>query len=78
MEVNLYGEGRRDGEEIVILGESKSRMYEREVREFAQNISALKSIKKETIKLMFGFYVHPSASEEASKHNIILVASYQR
>ncbi len=79
LEINLYGEARRDGEEITIIGESKSRIYEREVREFIDELAILlPTIKGEVLRAMFGFVIHPSATRLAKEHGIILVASYQR
>ena len=65
------------GERIVILGEAKSRIYRREVEDFIKAVEKLK-IKDKVFKVMFGFFIHPSASEVAKKEGIVLVASYQR
>jgi len=79
IEVNLYAEGKQKGKEIIILGESKGRIYQREVEEFRDGINILKDVlQKPFIKLMFGFFIHPSGQEVASKEDIILIASYQR
>ncbi|MEW5766429.1 MAG: hypothetical protein AB1797_02210 [bacterium] len=80
VEIDLYGEGKReDGEEVIILGESKSRIYGREAADFAkQAILVEQSLQKPVIKVMFGYYIHPTASEVARENDILLVASYQR
>jgi len=79
VEINLYGEGRKDGEKIVILGETKSKIYEGEVKKFLHQISPITpQVKGEILKVMFGYLIHPSASELAKKEGVILVASYQR
>ncbi len=79
VEINLYGIGKRDGKEITILGEAKSRIYEREVNKFIRDISkVLPVIKGEVLKVMFGYLVHPSAVKIAETEDITLVASYQR
>ena len=77
IELNLYGDGVKNGERIVILGEAKSRIYRGEVKDFVKAVAKLK-IKDKVFKVMFGFFIHPSASELAEKEGIALVASYQR
>ncbi|MEM2072125.1 MAG: hypothetical protein QXD47_05140, partial [Candidatus Caldarchaeum sp.] len=79
IEVNLYGEGEKNGRKLVIVGEAKSRIYRREVEAFdawAEKVSA--SVGKEVYKFMFGYLIHPSAEEEGKKRRITLIASYMR
>ncbi|MEM4413578.1 MAG: hypothetical protein QXD59_04810, partial [Candidatus Caldarchaeum sp.] len=74
IEVNLYGEGEKDGRKLVIIGEAKSRIYKREVEAFgawAEKIAA--TIGQETYKFMFGYLIHPSAEEEGRKRKIKLI-----
>lgn len=79
VEVDLYVEGRKDGRELVVVGEVKSRIHGREVLKFARVVKALrKSLKAQLFPLMFAYWIHPSASAEAEKHGIQLIASYQR
>jgi len=79
LEVNLYGEGKRNGKKVTIIGEAKSRIYDREVRRFVRQISPLlPHISGDVIKVMFGFLIHPSAEKPAQEAEIILIASYQR
>jgi len=77
IEINLYGEGVKDEKEVIILGEAKSRIYRREVGDYIQDTSKL-IFREEVFKVMFGFFIHPSATELAEKEGIVLVASYQR
>lgn len=77
IELNLYGEGLKEGNKVIILGEAKARIYRGEVKEFIEAISKL-TFKDTVFKLMFGFLVHPSATEVAKSEGIVLVASYQR
>jgi hypothetical protein len=78
VEINLYGEGRRDGQRAVVLGESKSRIYGREVRDFAKVLAQVEPlVEDEVVRVMFGFYIHPTALREAREKGILLVASYQ-
>jgi uncharacterized protein YoxC len=79
VEINLYGEGKRDGEDIIVLGECKSRIYQREVEKFVEALSLLGNrLDKKIFKVMFGFYLHPSADTPAQLNDITLVASYHR
>jgi hypothetical protein len=36
------------------------------------------SIEGEICRVMFGYYIHPSAREVAEEHDDLLMASYQR
>lgn len=80
IEVNLYGDGRRNGEAVTVVGECKSRIYEREVREFAEKLEKLVKVFQggRMYTFMFGFLIHPSADGEARKRGITLIASYMR
>ena len=78
-EVDLYAEGRKDGRPIIILGEVKSRIYAREVKRFARTLERLKpGLGGDAFGLLFAYWIHPSAAIEAKKHDIELIASYQR
>ncbi|MGC8850173.1 MAG: hypothetical protein ACP5K1_02995 [Candidatus Bathyarchaeia archaeon] len=79
VEVNLYGGGTKDGERIVVLGEVKSRIYGKEVRESWERLSRVEELlKAPTYKLMFGFLIHPTAEKEAEALEMRLIASYMR
>ena len=79
VEINLFSEGRIKKEKITILGEVKSRIYEREIKEFKRDLSkVLPLIEGKVLKLMFGYLIHPSASKIAEPEGIELIASYQR
>jgi hypothetical protein len=77
--INLYGEGERDGQRVVVLGEAKSRIFRSDVEEFAESLALVEPVVKgEVMRVMFGYFLHPSAEEAARERNILLVASYQR
>ena len=80
VEVNLYGECVKDGEQIVVLGEVKSRIYGNDVKKFLKMLEDLKPFVKgkKVIPLMFGFLIHPTAVKMAENRDIRLIASYQR
>jgi len=77
VEVNLYGEGLREGVKVVVLGEVKSKIYGG-CKDFDMSVEKLSSLfaAENIYKLMFGYYMHPSAEREAEKRKITLIASY--
>jgi len=80
IEVNLYGEGAKNSEKVIILGESKSRIFGGDVESFVMNMRDVERQMpgRKFLKLLFGFYVHPTAQEAAKKHDVRVIASYQR
>lgn len=79
VEINLYATGKRAGKRITVLGECKSRIYRREVRSFARQVEKVRGLLKGDIQLvMFGYWIHPSASVLAKEKDLHLIASYQR
>ena len=79
MEINLYGEGLKDGKKLILLGEVKSKIHERDVINFIKNTDKLiQEFKVEVLKIMFGYFIHPSATKLAEREKIVLVASYQK
>ena len=79
-QVDFYGEGTKNGKEVIIIGECRSRIYDNDVRRFARTISEISSLfeGKEIVAIIFGYLVHPRAQEEAKKHNIVVLATYMR
>lgn len=78
-EINLYGEGVRNGKKVIVVGETRSRIYEKDVKSFIKNIGRLvDQFDAEVLKVMFGYFIHPLATKLAREEDIILVASYQR
>jgi len=76
VEINLFAEGRIKKEKVTILGEVKSRIYEREIKKFKRDLSkVLPLIEGRVFKLMFGYLIHPSASKIAEPEDIELIAS---
>lgn len=79
MEINLYAEGTKGKQKIVMLGEAKSRLGSDDVERFLSNVMLVEQkIKANCLRVMFGFYVHSTAQEIAKPNKIILVASYQK
>ncbi|MEW6095755.1 MAG: hypothetical protein AB1567_04415 [bacterium] len=79
VEINLYGEGiTKQGDKIKIFGECKSKIKKAQINQFVKCLKNLGDVKGEILKVMCGFYIHPSATDIARKENILLIASYQR
>ena len=81
IEVDLYGVGVRDGRRVHVIGEVKSRIYRDDVEYFYENIfKLLKDIigEGEFIGVLFGYFIHPYASDKARELGIYTVASYMR
>ncbi|MEM2219940.1 MAG: hypothetical protein QXU50_07485 [Candidatus Korarchaeum sp.] len=78
VEVNLYSEGKKEGRDVRVLGEVKSRIYGGDVRRLYNNaVSPLRRAGFEVIAFMVGYVVHPSAREEAEKLGISVIAAYE-
>jgi len=80
IQINLFGIGKRDSEEIVIVGECKSRIYAREVKQFLRMLEKVRRAfpDKDVLGFLFGYLVHPSAQVEAEKHKVKVIATYMR
>jgi len=64
---------------VVLLGEVKSRIGGSEVQWFAHHLALVEPlVMGEVWRVMFGYFIHPSAMQPAEESNILLVASYQR
>ncbi|HHY94615.1 MAG TPA: hypothetical protein GX513_06350, partial [Firmicutes bacterium] len=79
LEIDLYAEATQGDQPIVILGEVKSRIYSGDVEKFVRRVDKVAPLVASPIrKVMFGFFIHPSATEMAKRTETIVVASYQR
>lgn len=79
IEINLYGEGKQNGEKVVVIGECKSRIRSSQVEEFADTLGQLRPhFQQRLIPVLFGYWIHPSGTEAAQRTGILLVASYQK
>jgi len=75
VEVNLYGEGMRGRAPITVVGEAKSTIHGRDVEDFSGRVDRLKSqLRGRIIKLMFGYWIHPSAEQEAKRLQVHVIA----
>ncbi|MEM0017383.1 MAG: TMF family protein [Candidatus Korarchaeum sp.] len=77
-EVDLYSEGAREGEEVRVVGEVRSRIYGGDVRRFYSRIvNPLRRTGVDVIAFMLGYVVHPSAREEAERLRMSVIAAYE-
>ncbi len=76
VEFDLFGEGTRDGERVVVLGEVRSRIYGRDVEVLARRARSLApQLPGTPVPALFGFAIHPSASEAAARTGVLVIAA---
>ncbi len=79
VEVDFYGEGRRDGETVAVIGEVRSRIYGRDVEAAVRQVGRLvPQVAGTPVTVLFGFVIHPSAREVASQLGAIVISSSGR
>lgn len=75
VEINLYGEGMKGRAPVTVVGEAKSTIHGRDVEAFSGRVDRLKSqLRGRIIKLIFGYWIHPSAEQEAKKLQVHVIA----
>jgi hypothetical protein len=75
-EIDLAADGERDGRRVRIVVEPKSGAYEADVRSFAERAKRISdALGEDVVPVLFGFVIHPSASELAPSLGVIAVAS---
>jgi hypothetical protein len=79
VELDIFGEGRRAGEAVLVIGECKARVFPRELEAFARRTEPLgRSSGKPLVRAVYCQRVHPDAERFARETGIILVPwSYQ-
>ena len=79
LEVNIYGKGRENGRDVVILGESKSQLSANHIDQFINR--RLKHLRPQFENVLPVLVTHMTSSEPvatyAKKHGIALYYSYQ-
>jgi hypothetical protein len=79
LEVDLYGEGKRDGDSVAVVVEVKARIHRDEAARFLRKLKVLKPLlEHKVVPVLFGYLVHPRAAELAAPRGVALVSSYQR
>ena len=78
IEVNIFGEGRKNGKEYIIVGEAKSQLKKRNIDDFLKKVETLKiHIGKEPILLYVTYISHPQIRKYAEEKNIKIYHSYE-
>jgi len=78
VEVNILGEGRRNGQEYIIIGEAKSQLKKRDIDDFIKKASAIrKYIPKEQIQILITYQTSPDVRRYASEKGIKIYFSYE-
>ena len=78
LEVNIWGEARKDGKELAVLGEAKSQLKKRDVDGFVKTISRIKdTIKKEIFPVLITYQTSPQVQQAAEKENIKIYFSFE-
>ena len=77
-ELNIYGEGSRNGEKVFVIGEAKVRLSRRDVFNFTEKLERVSSVLKgEIIPLMLCYVVHPRVEEFARGQGVKIYKSYE-
>jgi hypothetical protein len=79
LELDLYGNGQRDGERVTVVGEVRSRIYGRDVEDAVRRTSRLApQLLGTPMTVLFGFVIHPSARETAQRLGAVIISSSGR
>ncbi len=79
LEVDFYGEGRQDGEVVAVVGEVRSRIHGRDVEAAVRQAMRLApQLPGTPLPVLFGFVIHPSAREVASRLGALVISSSGR
>ena len=78
-EINIFGRGRRNGTEVVIVGEATSRLSKMDkFRQLERKASLVHNkFNLETVKLIITHYATPAILESARQRGIIVVQSFE-
>ena len=77
IEVNVWGEGSKNGEPIAILGEAKTQLKKSEVDEFMERVAKIrKLVGKEIFPVLITFYTTPQVQKMLKERGIALYFSY--
>jgi hypothetical protein len=87
-EINLFGQGQRNGDEILVVGETKLRLDERRrsksgrkhfLDQLEAKAEAVRSVypEPEIVLLVITHYARPSALKDAEEAGIIVVQSFE-
>jgi hypothetical protein len=79
LELDLYGNGQRNGERVTVVGEVRSRIYGRDVEDAVRRTTRLTpQLSGTPVTVLFGFVIHPSARDAAQRLGAIVISSSGR
>ncbi len=83
-EINIFGKGKKDGKDVLIIGEAKLRISERREQEevfneLAEKVNAVVSEygEQNIVKVIVTHFARKKFIEEARKKDIIVVQSFE-
>ncbi len=84
-EINLFGRGERDGQPVLIVGESKARLDERRQKKqdvFDQLAAKMAAVKRhypdqDLVPVIITHYARPKVLQQAEAEGIIVVQSFE-
>ena len=63
-EINIFGEGRVDGRQVYIIGESKAQIGKSDIKDFDRLLKRVKAhLQAEIIPIMLCYSIHPAVEE---------------
>lgn len=75
--VNIYGEGKRNGNEVYVIGEAKAQLGRRDVDRFVRALKRLKGfLGAEVIPILLTYVVPPKVEEYAATKGLKTDWSY--
>lgn len=78
IEVNIWGRGRINGTECVIVGEAKTQLKKKDIDDFIKRADEIKKyVKEQQIRLLVTYHASPQVMKYAQEKNIKLYFSYE-
>ncbi len=77
-EINIYGEARKNGKKIYVVGESKAQFGARDVSRFSRLIERVRShLGEEVFPLTLAYHYHPRAEQRLKESQIPYYWSFE-
>lgn len=78
IEVNIWGEGIKDGKEYIIIGEAKTQLKKGDIEQFLKKADRIKQlIQKEQVRLLVTYTASPQVQRYAKEKGIKIYFSYE-
>ncbi|MEW6365847.1 MAG: hypothetical protein AB1714_14555 [Acidobacteriota bacterium] len=77
LEVNIWGEAKRNGSEVVVLGQAKSQLWKRDVDRFIETCDrfANELSPKPQIRVIVTYYLTPDVAAHAKAQDVLVYRS---